>query len=42
MTLWRRSVGVGIDVTRRLVTITNAHPAFVEAVRRRERVAHNG
>jgi predicted DNA repair protein MutK len=30
--LWRQSVGVSIDVTRRWVTLTNVHPDFVDAV----------
>lgn len=34
--LWRESVGVSIDVTRRWVTFANVHPAFVEAVQRQE------
>ena len=34
--LWRQSVGVSIDVTRRWVTLTNVHPSFVEAVEREE------
>ena len=34
--LWRQSISVGIDVTRRWVTLTNVHPAFVEAVDRQE------
>jgi hypothetical protein len=29
--LWRQSIGVSIDVTRRWVTLTNVHPAFAEA-----------
>lgn len=32
--LWRQSIGVSIDVTRRWVTLTNVHPAFAEAVTR--------
>lgn len=34
--LWRQSVGVSIDVSRRWVTLTNLHPAFIEAVQRQE------
>lgn len=34
--VWRQSIGVGIDVTRRWVTLTGVHPAFVEAVQRQE------
>lgn len=34
--LWRQSIGVSIDVTRRWVTFTGVHPAFAEAVRRQE------
>ena len=34
--LWRQSIGVSIDVTRRWVTLTGVHPAFVEAVQRQE------
>jgi hypothetical protein len=34
--LWRQSISVGIDVTRRWVTLTNVHPAFADAVNRRE------
>jgi MFS family permease len=34
--LWRQSIGVSIDVTRRWVTFTNVHPAFAEAVSRKE------
>lgn len=34
--LWRQSVGVSIDATRRWVTLTGVHPAFVEAASRRE------
>lgn len=34
--LWRQSIGISIDVTRRWVTLTNVHPAFVEAVQRQE------
>lgn len=30
--LWRQSIGVSIDVTRRWVTLTGTHPAFVAAV----------
>jgi hypothetical protein len=33
--LWRQSVSVSLDVTRRWVTFTNVHPAFAEAVDRR-------
>ena len=33
--LWRQSVGVSIDVTRRWVTLTNVHPDFVDAVNSR-------
>jgi hypothetical protein len=36
--LWRQSVGVSIDVTRRWVTLTGVHPNFVEAVNRQEAV----
>lgn len=32
--LWRQSVGVSIDVTRRWVTLTNVHPDFVDAATR--------
>lgn len=32
--LWRQSIGVSIDVTRRWVTLTKVHPAFAEAVTR--------
>lgn len=32
--LWRETIGVSIDVTRRWVTLTNVHPNFVEAVER--------
>lgn len=34
--LWRQGVGVRIDVTRRWVTLTGVHPAFVEAVNQQE------
>ena len=34
--LWRRSIGVSIDVTRRRVTLTNVHPRFVAAVQLQE------
>ena len=34
--LWRQSISVEIDVTRRWVTLTNVHPNFVEAVNRQE------
>ena len=34
--LWRQSIGVSIDVTRRWVTLTGVHPAFAEAVQRQE------
>ena len=34
--LWRQSVSVDIDVTRRWVTFRGVHPAFVEAVNRQE------
>ena len=34
--LWRQSISVSIDVTRRWVTFTGVHPAFVEAVQRQE------
>ncbi len=34
--LWRETIGVSIDVTRRWVTLTNVHPDFVEAVERKE------
>lgn len=30
--VWRQSIGVSIDVTRRWVTLTGVHPDFVEAV----------
>jgi hypothetical protein len=30
--LWRQSITVSIDVTRRWVTLANVHPAFVQAV----------
>jgi hypothetical protein len=30
--LWRQSVTVSIDVTRRWVTLANVHPTFVQAV----------
>jgi len=30
--LWRQSIGISIDVTRRWVTFTNVHPAFADAV----------
>lgn len=30
--LWRQSITVNIDVTRRWVTLANVHPAFAEAV----------
>jgi hypothetical protein len=33
-TLWRQSITVSIDVTRRWVTFTNVHPAFAAAVNR--------
>ena len=36
LVLWRQSVGVSIDVTRRWVTLTGVHPNFVEAVNRQE------
>jgi hypothetical protein len=38
--LWRQSIGVSIDVTRRWVTLTNVHPAFAEAVELRRLGAH--
>ena len=34
--LWRQSVSVEIDVTRRWVTLTGVHPNFEEAVSRQE------
>jgi hypothetical protein len=34
--LWRQSISVDIDVTRRWVTFTNVHPNFVEAVHLQE------
>lgn len=34
--LWRQSISVSIDVTRRWVTLTGVHPAFAEAVNRQE------
>ena len=34
--LWRQSISVDIDVTRRWVTLTNVHRNFVEAVNRQE------
>lgn len=34
--LWRQSINVSIDVSRRWVTFTNVHPAFTEAVQRQE------
>ena len=34
--LWRQSVRVSIDVTRRWVTFTRVHAAFAEAVNRQE------
>ena len=34
--LWRQSIGVSIDVTRRWVTLSGVHPAFAEAVERQE------
>lgn len=34
-----QSVGVGIDVSRRWVTLSGVHPAFVRAVEARERLA---
>ena len=34
--LWRQSIGVSIDVTRRWVTLANVHPAFVRAVELQE------
>jgi hypothetical protein len=34
--VWRQSIGVSIDVTRRWVTFTGVHPAFVEAVNRQQ------
>ena len=34
--LWRQSITVSIDVTRRWVTLTNVHRGFVEAVQRQE------
>ncbi|HWI04661.1 MAG TPA: hypothetical protein VNT52_12695 [Acidimicrobiales bacterium] len=34
--LWRQSIGVSIDVSRRWVTFSGVHPAFVEAVERQE------
>ena len=34
--LWRQSIAVSIDVTRRWVTLTNVHPAFAEAVQLQE------
>ena len=37
--LWRQSIGVSIDVTRRWVTFTNVHPNFVEAVNTQESTA---
>jgi hypothetical protein len=33
--LWRQSISVSIDVTRRWVTLANVHPAFAQAVTRR-------
>jgi len=32
--LWYQSIAIGIDVTRRWVTLSNVHPAFAEAVNR--------
>lgn len=37
--VWRQSIGVSIDITRRWVTLTGVHPAFVEAVNRQEATA---
>lgn len=37
--VWRQSIGVSIDVTRRWVTLTGVHPAFAEAVNRQEAAA---
>jgi hypothetical protein len=37
--LWRQSIGVRIDVSRRWVTLSNVHPAFAAAVDRRESLA---
>ena len=37
--LWRQSITVSIDVTRRWVTFANVHPAFVEAVNHRQTVS---
>ncbi|HVL05572.1 MAG TPA: hypothetical protein VM388_06265 [Acidimicrobiales bacterium] len=34
--LWRQSIGVSIDVSRRWVTFSGVHPAFAEAVARQE------
>ncbi len=36
LAVWRQSIGVTIDVSRRWVTLTGVHPAFVEAVQRQE------
>jgi hypothetical protein len=30
--LWRQSISVSIDVSRRWVTVANVHPAFAQAV----------
>jgi hypothetical protein len=38
-TLWRQSISVSIDVSRRWVTLAGVHPGFVEAVQRQEAVA---
>ena len=34
--LWRQSISVSIDVSRRWVTLAGVHPNFVEAVQRQE------
>lgn len=34
--LWRQSISVSIDVSRRWVTLAGVHPAFVAAVERQE------
>jgi hypothetical protein len=38
--LWRQSIGVSIDVTRRWVTLSNVHPRFAAGVQWRELRTH--
>lgn len=41
MRLWLRGVGLDLDASRRWVTLRGVHPAFVEAVHRRDAARHD-